>query len=438
MVDHEIKCPQPIRSLKRKASQLHALENPLYKHSHIDAWLSETITSINRGKSRSDGFLLRKMDPERQGHQQNGPGPARSLSKPTDARSVQPESGQYLPAQSPSTFYDPCQSQYSFYTPPTSSTTASQFYQSNMTTPDSKESSNKSNRVRSPTYRNKLARHRVHIVSRMKTPAAVQSYANNIINRKRHSPGLSGQELDSTEKEISTLASNDEGSTVKQLSSTSLFPTQAHYDGRVALGGGVPFHRAGLPFVSGYNYPPIVAPRSDLHYGYPESSFIDNEYATMQHSRLKPYSQPTSANFWPFFAVEFKSQSRGGTSWVAENQNAGTGSHSVNSMEILMKYARGQRQRQITDTVFFSCVADTSSASIWVHWMDSNDHPRFSSSEVDLYSMKKPKDLVAFRASVRNIIDYGIDQRLTIIKDALHDLLPQVSQWDQEDKEPIS
>ena len=154
----------------------------------------------------------------------------------------------------------------------------------------------------------------------------------------------------------------------------------------------------------------------------------------MQLSRLKPYSQPNSANFWPFLAVQFKSQSRGGTSWVAENQNAGTDSHSVNSMEILMKYARGQKQRQIIDFLFFSCVADANGASVWVHWMDLNHDPQYASAEIENYSFKKPEDLISVRASVRNIVDHEVDQRLSHIKNALHDLLPQNPQWDQEDK----
>ena len=239
---------------------------------------------------------------------------------------------------------------------PTSSTPASRPYQSNISFPDSREGSSRPNRVRSPSYRTELERHGVYIDSYgMTTPDAVQIYAKNITGRKRLSPALSGQELESTRKQLAGIASKDEGTTKAGLSKTSLFPSEADYNDRFAAGSKEPFDRAGLPYVSGYNYPSIVTPAPDLHYGYPGSSLDDHEYATMQHSRFKPYSQPNSANFWPFFAVEFKSQSRGGTSWVAENQNAGIGSHSVNSMEILMKYARGQKQRQITDSLFFSC-----------------------------------------------------------------------------------
>ena len=306
MVDREIKCPQPIRPLKRKASQLDALETPLCKNSYVDIWLSATHASINRERSRSDSFLVLNMNPERQACQQYGPqdgpqygpGPARPLSNPNHTRSLQPEPGRYTPAQPPSAFYDPYQTQYTFYTPPTSYPLASQSYQSNVSFPDSKEGSNSSNRVKSPQYRNELENHRVYIDSySTKTPDAVQTYATNIVGRKRLSPGLSNQEIESTRKELSVLANNDEGSTRTAISRTSLFPTQADYDPKVSIGSDVPFNRAGLPFVSGYNYPPIVIPVPDLHYGYPRSGFDDQEFATMQHSRLKPYSEPNSANF---------------------------------------------------------------------------------------------------------------------------------------------
>ena len=113
------------------------------------------------------------------------------------------------------------------------------------------------------------------------------------------------------------------------------FPSQADYDDNIATGADIPFDRSSLPFVHGFNYPPIVTPTPDLHYGYPRRSFGNIEFGAIQNPRLKPYANPNSANFWPFFLVEFKLGSRGGIHWVAETQNAGSGSHCVNSIETL-------------------------------------------------------------------------------------------------------
>lgn len=158
----------------------------------------------------------------------------------------------------------------------------------------------------------------------------------------------------------------------------------------------------------------------------------------MRHNRLNAVSHPTTATYWPFFVAEFKSGSRGGTRWVAENQNAGTGCHCVNSMETLLKYTRKQDlPRQIIDSLAFSCVADADFGSLWVHWLESetdNGPRRFVSSEVDSYLFKKPADLRQFRASVRNIIEYGINERLPIIKEALANCLPLIPLWNAEDR----
>lgn len=292
------------------------------------------------------------------------------------------------------------------------------------------------NRVQSPSYRNELKSHSVYIDSYgMTTPGPVQSFAQGIMGRKRASPGLHGEELMSTRKQLSSLADADEEITRTGLSRTTLFPTTADYNDQIATGANIPFDRTALPHVPGFNFPPIVTPRPDLHYGYPRDSFSAHEYGVMQHRRLDPYAHPNSANFWPFFLVEFKSSSRGGTHWVAENQNAGSGSHCVNSIQSLMNYTRGNKRRAMIDSVVFSCVADAGFASIWVHWQGVGDDPRFVSSEVESYRLKRPEDLSKFRSSVRNIIEYGIDERLTTIKNALHDLLPQLLPWDKEDRD---
>ena len=59
--------------------------------------------------------------------------------------------------------------------------------------------------------------------------------------------------------------------------------------------------------------------------------------------------------------------------------------------------------------------------------------PRFASSEVGFYHFHRPSDVRDFRASVKNIIDYGLGERLSMIKRALAELLPELPRWDAED-----
>ncbi|MCJ1412017.1 hypothetical protein MMC19_006109 [Ptychographa xylographoides] len=141
----------------------------------------------------------------------------------------------------------------------------------------------------------------------------------------------------------------------------------------------------------------------------------------MSHNCLKPIAAPTTAGYWPFFMVEFKSLSRGGTSWVAENQNAGSEAHSVKAMETLQQYSRGSR-RTVFHSVAFSCVADVNNASIRVHWCQEGAELEWISAEIENYHLKRDNDMTGFRDAARNIIDHGINERLSNIKVILSDI----------------
>ena len=124
---------------------------------------------------------------------------------------------------------------------------------------------------------------------------------------------------------------------------------------------------------------------------------------------------------------------------MAENQNAGTGAHCANSIKTLMSYTNTAKQCWTTGALAFSCVVDAEDASLWVHWGEPRNEeartgPRFASSEVGFYHFRRPSDVRDFRASVRNIIDYGLHERLTMIKSTLAELVPQVPRWDAEDR----
>jgi len=102
----------------------------------------------------------------------------------------------------------------------------------------------------------------------------------------------------------------------------------------------------------------------DLRYGYPSKCFTLPEVSVMLHEDLSGMSQPKSTSFWPFFATDVKSASRGGTRWIGENQNAGTGCRSVNSMWTLLKYAASTNTEHLVfDSVAFTCVVDGNGAT---------------------------------------------------------------------------
>ena len=287
-----------------------------------------------------------------------------------------------------------------------------------------------SGRAASPSYRDVLRRHGVHFQTHGDIPPHIKEFAQGIIQGERTSPGLSDDQMSQFQRDLSDYSNSDESLTKAFLQqSTSLFPLPRDYRDQthqIATGGDIPFDRTALPFNKDSGGPPIVQPRSDLHFGYSATSFSDSEDRAMKQPRLAPYAQPNTANYWPFFAVEFKSLSRGGTSWVAQNQNAATGSHCVSSITTLLEYC-GQHDlpKHEIQSLAFSCVADYEGAALWVHWRERGNDGRFLMSELDYFRFQKPDNVRSFRAGVRNIIDYGLGDRLTMVKQALMDLLPE-------------
>jgi hypothetical protein len=457
MLDLEIQCPQPTRSLKRKAIQLNDASDdtsgdrlPRKRQNHsslppdnICEWLELLPSPLER--SRSDSYIMRDI----QGQQYRSSKMPKSRTTPPTTRDVppyRPLSPQSLPAVTrphtpiiapvPTTIGTPVGLESSSQ----SFTLASQsLLLQNGSFSDSKDDSKKSNRVQSPAYRDELQGHYVYIDSYGNLiPESVRTFAQDLFQKERSSPDLNDEDFFAIREELSELANADEATTRQGFDATKLFPTRRVYKNKIAIGGSVPFDQTALPFTRGLSLPPIVTPKPDLHYGYPRDSFNPIESAVMRHNRLSAFSHPTTATYWPFFAVEFKSGSRGGTRWVAENQNAGTGTHCVNSIGTLLKYTREPGvQRKAIDSLAFSCVADADFGSLWVHWQGlgtDNGPPRFLSSEVDSFSFKKLKDLRQFRACVRNIIEYGINERLAMIKEALGGCLRMIPDWDAEEK----
>lgn len=154
---------------------------------------------------------------------------------------------------------------------------------------------------------------------------------------------------------------------------------------------------------------------------------------------------PNTVNAWPFLVVEFKASSRNGSLWVAENQAAGAGAVCVNSLKKLLELAPREEQQLITDSMAFSCVINSTQAAVWVHWMEhevdadtGEKTDSFTSAELDLYNFKKPAGIVAFRSSIQNIIEWGLGERLSLIKDSLCRLLPEVPRWQREEAETVA
>ena len=221
--------------------------------------------------------------------------------------------------------------------------------------------------------------------------------------------------------------------------SSNLFEPPTNCLNRITTGSSVPFNGDSLPHTHSFGFTPVSTPKPDLQYGFPHAEFTVNQAGVMDNSRINPYAKPSSATYWPFFVVEFKAASRGGTHYVGENQTAGTGAHCVKSVETLFDLTRRERvEEKAFALMVFSCVADAQHATLWVHWRDSkpNEQLVYNGTEFQIFPWKhETKELVDFPRAATNIIDYGVNKRLPEIKEALEVLVEQVPEWNLADRQ---
>lgn len=128
--------------------------------------------------------------------------------------------------------------------------------------------------------------------------------------------------------------------------------------------------------------------------------------------------------------VEMKSEAAGGTIYVAENQAAGSGSHSVNALLWLLREASTYDSSSLKDTIAFTITMSHREAIFYLHWYSEADHRHYMSF-LESYSSVTAKDIRACNNTVKNIIDHGLGARRTAIGTALEALFPFPQHWKQ-------
>ncbi|EXJ82405.1 hypothetical protein A1O3_06218 [Capronia epimyces CBS 606.96] len=207
--------------------------------------------------------------------------------------------------------------------------------------------------------------------------------------------------------------------------SAQLLPGAIPYPGKIKMGSNIPFDSAALPHVS--LAPPLAIPKPDQHYCLDPRNFTDEEDSKQSISALRPFAKPSTAGCWPYFTVECKSEARGGTFWVAENQNAGGGALCVNSMQELLSIAQASPTE--VDSISFSCNISARNAEIWIHYCRNQ---RFFSAELEHFHMGRSRDVIYFRNSIKNIVEFGFKDRLPQIQALLAKVsLPDLEFADQ-------
>lgn len=260
-----------------------------------------------------------------------------------------------------------------------------------------------------------------------KIPAQLKTFTNDILKR-RASLQLDDDSVSNVIDEAEDLADSPEAPTLKLLR-TAMFPLQRS---GIAEGGNTPWNITALPRNLNFRYA-LSAPKADAWLGYTsneqKAGWTDEQSDVLSHPTARPYISPAKGGTFPGFMIEMKADSTSGSFWHAENQAAGSGTHSVNAMVWLLNEARLPESSLLMDTISFSAAVSHRQAIIFVHWYCEANR-RFYMSYLKSYSTMEPEDIRSCNNTVKNIIDYLLDTRKTKICNALQALFPVPDHWE--------
>ena len=278
-----------------------------------------------------------------------------------------------------------------------------------------------------PLYRTSLFYNNITLdYSGRRIPKELRKHVNTQILKQPESHELDDDSISKVIKVAEELAESAEAPTLKLLR-TAMFPLE--HDG-IGEGGSTQWNILALPNDPEYAHN-LSAPKPDVYLGYScgqRSGWTKAQENVINHVVARPYTQPARGNTFPFFMIEMKSEPAGGTLYVAENQAAGSGSHSVNALLWLHKEAGLADNLSVIDTVAFSAVVSHRQAIFYMHWY-SEDDSRFCMSYLKSYSTMEPQDVRACNGIVTNIIKDALGPRRKRIGDILEALSSPPEHW---------
>ena len=202
-------------------------------------------------------------------------------------------------------------------------------------------------------------------------PQELQDFRDTTLLKQRESPPLEDDKVFEVMDTTEELADSTESPTIN-LMKTPMFPFK--YRGGLGEGGDTQWSTEALPNNPSYQYS-LAIPKPDMHFGYAtgqRSIWTAEETNVIEHRKLQPYAQPSRDNSWPFLMVEMKSEAAGWTRWHAENQAAGSGTHSCNAL--LWLFQLSSQPMSLTDTVAFSITTTQRDVIFYLHWQSEEDH----------------------------------------------------------------
>lgn len=250
--------------------------------------------------------------------------------------------------------------------------------------------------------------------------------------QKRDSPEPS---VESVRRDLQLSSMMDGGmeAVVEDVIREHFFPRPA-YDGTDPLGRGERIPMA-KPYVPSRNFSHEVStPVPDMIYGYDEAAGAFSDAQAVHLASQDPGHDGVankSGLLFPFFVVEVKGDSGGGSGsslYVATNQCLGGSATCISIAERLNQQLRessrlsGSPVRQ-TDSAAWSIAIDNSQARLYISWQ--GEDLVYYTRGVDSFLLQRPEDYLLLRRNIRNILDWGRNERLQDIRGCIDTLVEE-------------
>ncbi|KAH0556284.1 hypothetical protein GP486_005787 [Trichoglossum hirsutum] len=174
-------------------------------------------------------------------------------------------------------------------------------------------------------------------------------------------------------------------------------------------------------FLSGI--PALSEPRPDKVFGYSRKAFTKEQLDIiflLRNPSGQSYVRPDSVVLFPFWDIELKTHD--GSLNVAANQAANAAAVIGHGLVELARRASELGALDYNEPQLFSLTMDNEVASVYVHWLSVGSEDGQHSFHTTTFSMHQLTDLHSLRGlqrTVNNILDWGKNERLKLIREQL-------------------
>jgi hypothetical protein len=273
-------------------------------------------------------------------------------------------------------------------------------------------------------------RYRNIFIERENPSPELMRRAQKITSRSRASPEMDDATIQKLKDKSRMLRNEAEEEIIQQLAPRIIPAMDELPDQRLARNADQPwFNSVPVPLNANVLTTPLPLPKPkpDLAFGYSQAAFTEKQLMTIDllvdDQFGRSYAVPDQKVRFPFLEIEFKSQAKNGTHYLATNQAAGAGAVALNGYMDLMQRSFGLEKFDYEEPVYFSISMDHELARINIHWLkapaEEGGQHSFHVEGLSKHLLDDSNGIRSLSRAIKNILDNGADARLRTLCGAL-------------------